>query len=84
MSRLEGPLVKSANLGEFDNVVKIADNLEAHVNEQTRGPLGNLATLSNVVAFEINILQINITSSLHTTRNSLHIPGANACARHVN
>ena len=38
----EGPLEKPANLGEFGNVVEINDNLEA--NEQTRGPLGNLAT----------------------------------------
>ena len=42
--RQEGPLEKSANLGEFGNVVEIANNLEAHVHEQTRGPLGNLAT----------------------------------------
>ena len=35
---------KSANLGEFGNVVEIGNNLEAHVHEQTRGPLGNLAT----------------------------------------
>ena len=40
----EGPLEKSASLGEFGNVVEIANNLEAHVHEKTREPLGNLAT----------------------------------------
>ena len=48
------------------------------------GPLATWRLLSNIVAFEINILQINITSSLHTTQNSPHIPVANACGRHVN
>ena len=44
MRRQEGPLQKLGNLGEFGNLVEIANNLEAHVHEQTRGPLGNLAT----------------------------------------
>ena len=39
--RARGPPKK---VGEFCNVVEIADNLEAHVHKQTRGPLGNLAT----------------------------------------
>ena len=47
-------------------------------------PWATWRLLSNVVAFKINILQINITLSLHTTQNSPHIPGANACGRHVN
>ena len=41
MRRQEGPLEQ---VGELRIVVEIADNLEAHVHEQTRGPLGNLAT----------------------------------------
>ena len=40
----EAPLEKPANLGKFGNVVEIADNLQANVREQTRGPLGNLVT----------------------------------------
>ena len=44
MGEQESPLEKQANLGEFGNVVEIADNLQANVHEQTRGPLGNLAT----------------------------------------
>ena len=47
-------------------------------------PLATWWLLSNFVVFEINILQINITLSLHTTQNSPHIPVANACGRHVN
>ena len=100
MRRQGNPLVKPANLAnlanlakmanrsksptiwrQFGNVVEIANNLEAHVHEQTRA---TWQLLSNVVAFEINILQINITSSLRTTQNSPHIPGANACGRPAN
>ena len=33
MRRQECPLVKPANLGEFDNVLEIADNFEANVHE---------------------------------------------------
>ena len=40
----EGPLEKPVNLGEFGNVVELADNLETNVHEQTRGTLGNLVT----------------------------------------
>ena len=63
--------------------MKIDDNLEANLHEQTRvrggggGEVGALATwrrLSNAVAFEINILQINMISSLYTIQNSPHIP----------
>ena len=45
MSGQEGPLEKLASLGEFGNVVEIADNLDGNVHEQTRGTLGNLVTL---------------------------------------
>ena len=44
MGGQEAPLEKPANLGKFGNVVEIADNLQANVREQTRGPLGNLVT----------------------------------------
>ena len=55
--------------------MKIDDNLEANLHEQTRvGALATWRRLSNAVAFEINILQINMISSLYTRQTSPHIP----------
>ena len=81
----EGPLAKPAILA---NLEKMANWSKSPTTTwrltQTRGQEGPLENLANFVAFEIIILQINVTSLLNTTQNSPHIPGANACGRHVN
>ena len=71
MRRQEGPLVKPANLA---NLAKMANWSKSPTTTwrltQTRGQEGPLENLANFVAFEIIILQINVTSSLNTTQNS--------------
>ena len=88
MRRQEGPLVKPAILANLAYLAKMANWSKSPTTTwrltQTRGLEGPLENLANFVAFEIIILQINVTSSLNTTQNSPHIPGANACGRHVN
>ena len=75
-----GALGKPVNLA---NVVKIEFlsksattwKLQCNANEKAmRGPWEPQRFLSNAVAFEINILQININvmSTLYTIQNSLH------------
>ena len=88
MRRQEGPLVEPAILANLANLAKMANWSKSPTTTwrltQTRGQEGPLENLANFVAFEIIILQMNVTSSLNTTQNSPHIPGANACGRHVN
>ena len=78
-----GSLGKPVNLANLANVVKMEIlsksvttwKLQCNANEKAmRGPWEPRRFLSNAVAFEINILQINIhvISTLYTIQNSLH------------